>query len=79
MSGRVLCVNTFQFHKGTIKTGSLRRLHRLQRYFNSIKVQLKPASLQKLGMLKAFQFHKGTIKTKVADFKRVLPKHISIP
>ena len=32
----------FQFHKGTIKTLCVLVLCRAQRYFNSIKVRLKP-------------------------------------
>ena len=33
------------------------------KYFNSIKVQLKPAECQATGAALEFQFHKGTIKT----------------
>ena len=54
---------TFQFHKGTIKTGADGVKCRPFLDFNSIKVRLKPhgsgTSLERV----AFQFHKGTIKT----------------
>ena len=40
-----------------------RAIVRLVRYFNSIKVQLKPKQIIKEEALTRFQFHKGTIKT----------------
>ena len=33
------------------------------KYFNSIKVRLKPSAASGVGSLLLFQFHKGTIKT----------------
>ena len=47
-------------------------------HFNSIKVQLRPAGLNKRGLIDAFQFHKGTIKTYLFRNRRT-KTFISIP
>ena len=54
----------FQFHKGTIKTGSFRKeISQVLLYFNSIKVRLKQFPKRDKSGVTIFQFHKGTIKT----------------
>ena len=54
----------FQFHKGTIKTlPEMLTVGELERYFNSIKVQLKLNLTILVIDTPIFQFHKGTIKT----------------
>ena len=55
---------TFQFHKGTIKTNVCVFDGTASLHFNSIKVRLKliKVLIYALGLI--FQFHKGTIKTK---------------
>ena len=56
-------VNSFQFHKGTIKTIIRSSMSFGEPYFNSIKVQLKHAVAVADTQNSLFQFHKGTIKT----------------
>ena len=75
------CVSTFQFHKGTIRTGSVLLKFPSSTYFNSIKVQLEPEySFNKNGRWMKFQFHKGTIRTfKIRIWARTKLNEISIP
>ena len=49
------------------------------RNFNSIKVQLKPASQIAQMTYQKFQFHKGTIKTNTAIISKSGFCYISIP
>ena len=58
-------LQTFQFHKGTIKTSNATMTVTQIAHFNSIKVRLKPSSAKANDLRSAFQFHKGTIKTYV--------------
>ena len=55
----------FQFHKGTIKTGTTRRKGSACRRFQFHKGTIKTGAVDKIGKLAhmLFQFHKGTIKT----------------
>ena len=55
--------NSFQFHKGTIRTVWQDNSVLLHVYFNSIKVQLEPRKAEQSGESYSFQFHKGTIRT----------------
>ena len=57
---------SFQFHKGTIRTGVLLEYATVLFNFNSIKVRLEHI-LQTLILLISlqFQFHKGTIRTSI--------------
>ena len=55
--------NTFQFHKGTIRTNSAKIECGRVFHFNSIKVRLEHNSYSAGGVGSAFQFHKGTIRT----------------
>ena len=69
----------FQFHKGTIKTGSFRKeISQVLLYFNSIKVRLKRIIGKAYGRLFKFQFHKGTIKTEPPKIL-LKARQISIP
>ena len=53
----------FQFHKGTIKPSRFIFVVTSLGTFNSIKVQLSPATFGILDEFERhFQFHKGTIK-----------------
>ena len=54
---------TFQFHKGTIKTCLLLPSVLYLFNFNSIKVRLKLFGSGGAPSSDSFQFHKGTIKT----------------
>ena len=55
---------SFQFHKGTIKTFHQAVGDQSDLYFNSIKVRLKHDGSEYVVRLSwIFQFHKGTIKT----------------
>ena len=57
-------VQSFQFHKGTIRTVMLCLILRLLVHFNSIKVRLEHYDWKKWSdAVNAFQFHKGTIRT----------------
>ena len=55
---------TFQFHKGTIRTSDITFKRFLETYFNSIKVRLEH-NYGGYGIVvnDEFQFHKGTIRT----------------
>ena len=57
---------SFQFHKGTIKTGVPLKIENASIYFNSIKVRLKQLLAASKVALAKFQFHKGTIRTSKA-------------
>ena len=59
----------FQFHKGTIKTTSIKVAKGIEDNFNSIKVQLKLEHKYQFTAKYQFQFHKGTIKTRYKKFK----------
>ena len=54
---------SFQFHKGTIRTKLLNLVNKGFFHFNSIKVQLERNSDRFALIASAFQFHKGTIRT----------------
>ena len=54
---------SFQFHKGTIRTQIEHGNWMSQSYFNSIKVQLERRTTSELRNILSFQFHKGTIRT----------------
>ena len=69
----------FQFHKGTIKTLSRLRTIIRNRYFNSIKVRLKPSCSTASRASLSFQFHKGTIKTFISMSHTPHLMCISIP
>ena len=54
-------------------------LPHLMRYFNSIKVRLKPGdAMPDIKAIGTFQFHKGTIKTQVGELLPIFSQ-ISIP
>ena len=61
---------TFQFHKGTIRTGKLKMFIRVNLYFNSIKVRLELGHYHWWVAHQLFQFHKGTIRTFATGIKR---------
>ena len=53
----------FQFHKGTIRTGTRNASIKSLIYFNSIKVRLERSLRRRISVKAIFQFHKGTIRT----------------
>ena len=70
---------TFQFHKGTIRTNEARWNEAKHLNFNSIKVRLEQmGDNTTAALVSAFQFHKGTIRTTVFQFRH-RPMSISIP
>ena len=70
MLERLNILESFQFHKGTIKTSEAAERFRYPPHFNSIKVRLKHIYCRRGRWSNKFQFHKGTIKTMKA-FKDV--------
>ena len=59
-----LMSTSFQFHKGTIRTGKNKCTRSTHQYFNSIKVRLELSHDVTSNVLwYLFQFHKGTIRT----------------
>ena len=69
-AGATYCTvdNTFQFHKGTIRTRWYPSLLLSLFNFNSIKVQLELVAGKGAQIDARFQFHKGTIRTIAAHF-----------
>ena len=61
--------NSFQFHKGTIRTDFLPSFSPTYSHFNSIKVRLELAEAYYNYQNTKFQFHKGTIRTDTADWQ----------
>ena len=61
--------NSFQFHKGTIRTDFLPSFSPTYSHFNSIKVRLELAEAYYNYQNTKFQFHKGTIRTCVLKQK----------
>ena len=57
-------MNSFQFHKGTIKTEKKQGDGERLSHFNSIKVRLKLTIRLIAERAAKFQFYKGTIKTR---------------
>ena len=53
----------FQFHEGPIKTYIVGICLFIFPRFNSMKVRLKPDSINAFGANVVFQFHEGPIKT----------------
>ena len=78
LSSGPLHSQSFQFHKGTIKTSAHVEVYVDVSYFNSIKVRLKPLMVASLMPFLIFQFHKGTIKTHLKPSTQ-LSSVISIP
>ena len=62
----------FQFHKGTIRTETLKEIEMYCPYFNSIKVQLELVYVIIPLSLYLFQFHKGTIRTLLLLFLGIM-------
>ena len=56
---------SFQFHDGTIKTGSTLSEQKMPSNFNSMMVQLKRTLNAQVTNAWEFQFHDGTIKTHI--------------
>ena len=54
---------SFQFHKGAIRTFTSKMAKPHFRNFNSIKVRLEQSTEQLVDYLRRFQFHKGAIRT----------------
>ena len=68
----------FQFHKGTIKTETLKHIQKKGFDFNSIKVRLKlVATIEFYYSFYLFQFHKGTIKTAEPAKVPAAPAHFN--
>ena len=59
----------FQFHKGTIKTWQMMRMHAWMIYFNSIKVRLKPCHRPSYTVL-PLNFNSIKVRLKPDFFKK---------
>ena len=69
---------SFQFHKGAIRTMPKEISDKFDAYFNSIKVRLERIVLLIIMVNSVFQFHKGAIRTLEGDLLQA-NLDISIP